>query len=84
MIFDLHFENTAEEAVRQEHISNLNLFCIGTNDIGIGLCTVEEQIPGVSPPWRLHFLRRRVNFLDPQYGTYFMSPFRHLESSSCF
>jgi len=56
MIFDLHFANIAEEAVRQEHISNLNLFCIGTNNIGIEMCPEGAQIPGVSPPWRLRFL----------------------------
>ena len=79
--FDLHFANTAEEAVRQEHIPNLNLFCIGTNNVGIGMCTGGPQIPGVSPPWRLHFLWWRGKCLDLRYGTYFMSPYRHLESS---
>jgi len=81
MIFYLYLENTAEEAVRQEHITKLNLLFIGTNNIGIEMCTESTQITGVSPPWRIHFLWWRVKFLDPQYGTYFMSPCRHLESS---
>jgi hypothetical protein len=55
MVFDLHFANTAEETVRQEHTPNLNLFCIGTNNVGIGMCTGDPQIPGVSPPCRPHF-----------------------------
>ena len=56
MIFYLHFENTAEEALRQEHIYKLNLLCIGTNNIGIEMCIETAQIPGVSQPWRLYFL----------------------------
>jgi hypothetical protein len=56
MIFYLLFENTAEEAVRQEHISKLNLLCIWMNNIGVGMRTESAQIQGVSPPQRLHFL----------------------------
>ena len=37
------------------------------------------QIPGAKSPWRLHFVRWCLIFVDPQYGTCFMSPFWRLE-----
>ena len=38
-----------------------------------------EQILGATSPWLPNFEWRRQIFLSPQYGIFFMSPFRRLE-----
>jgi hypothetical protein len=52
-------------------------FCVPNRRCLVCFCgTVKRaQIAGSRSSWRLHFVRGRLMFVDPQYGTYFMSPF---------